>query len=143
MKYIVSWIPPQSRFTAAAARSLQAGGMPRAPVKMRGRWHGMNGGGFAMVETTDAKALYAWFAELNEFLSVSLTPCSEDADAGAVLASLKREPRAKELRCKMGVRTARIHAQVVKIRGRGRPGSRTASTVFPNSIDWMSRDSVI
>jgi len=30
----------------------------------------MNGKGFAVVETTDPKALYAWFAEWQEFLPI-------------------------------------------------------------------------
>ncbi|MEI9970067.1 MAG: DUF3303 family protein [Terracidiphilus sp.] len=55
-----------------------------------GRWHGMSGNGFAVVETTDPKALYAWFAEWQEFLPIETTPCLEDADAGAVLATLKK-----------------------------------------------------
>jgi hypothetical protein len=89
MKYIVSWTLPQATFTAALGRFLQTGGMPPAGVKLIGRWHGMNGGGFAVVETTDAKALYAWFAEWTEFIPVQVTPCLEDADAGAVLQSLR------------------------------------------------------
>jgi Domain of unknown function (DUF3303) len=56
---------------------------------MIGRWHGMSGSGFAVVETTDAKALYAWVAEWHELLPLTTTPCLEDADASAVLKSLK------------------------------------------------------
>ena len=55
---------------------------------MIGRWHGMNGTGFAVAETNDAKALYAWFAEWSEFLPLQTTPVVEDADAGEVLSSL-------------------------------------------------------
>jgi len=90
MKYIVSWTLPPGTFTAATARFLQAGGMPPAAVKMIGRWHGMSGAGFAVVETTDAKALYTWCAEWSDLLPITTTPCLEDADAGAVLQSLKR-----------------------------------------------------
>jgi hypothetical protein len=50
----------------------------------------MNGGGVAIVETTDAKALFAWIAEWIEFLPMTTTPCLEDEDAGAVLATIKR-----------------------------------------------------
>ena len=42
------------------------------------------------METTDPKALYAWFAEWTEFLPIETTPCFEDADAGEVLAALKK-----------------------------------------------------
>jgi hypothetical protein len=90
MKYIVSWSLPHGTFNAAVGRFLQAGGLPPAGVKMIGRWHGMNGHGFAVVETTDAKALYAWVAEWSDLLPIQATPCLEDADAGAVLKALKR-----------------------------------------------------
>jgi hypothetical protein len=90
MKYIVSWTLPQSTYRSTIARFLETGGMPPAPVKLLGRWHGMNGAGFAVVETTDAKALYAWFSEWSEFLPINTTPCLEDADAATVLKSIKR-----------------------------------------------------
>jgi hypothetical protein len=90
MKYIVSWSLPQATFRAALNRFLETGGMPSAGVRLIGRWHGMNATGFAVVETTDAKALYAWVAEWSEFLPIQVTPCLEDADAGAVLLSLRR-----------------------------------------------------
>jgi len=90
MKYIVSWSLPHATFNTAVGRFLQAGGLPPAGVKMIGRWHGMNGHGFAVVETTDAKALYAWVAEWSDLMPIQTTPCLEDADAGAVLKGLKR-----------------------------------------------------
>ena len=89
MKYIVSWTLPAANFDTATARFLKAGGLPPAGVKLLGRWHGMSGRGFAVVETTDAKALYAWVVEWSDLLPVETTPCLEDADAGAVLQSLK------------------------------------------------------
>jgi len=90
VKYITSWSLPQGTYNAAIARFLDAGGLPPAGVNLIGRWHGMSGGGFAVVETTDAKALYAWVAEWADVLPIETTPCLEDADAGEVLASLKR-----------------------------------------------------
>ena len=56
---------------------------------MIGRWHGMNGTGFAIVESDDAKALYAWQAEWMDMIDIRVTPCLEDEDAGAVLGALK------------------------------------------------------
>jgi hypothetical protein len=50
----------------------------------------MSGRGFAVVETTDAKALYKWVTEWADLLPIETTPCLEDADAGAVLQTLKR-----------------------------------------------------
>jgi hypothetical protein len=88
MKFLVHWSLPAATFRPAVARFLQAGGMPPAGVKLIGRWHGMSGKGWAVVETTDAKALYAWVAEWSEFLPLETTPVLEDADAGAVLGSI-------------------------------------------------------
>ena len=49
----------------------------------------MNGGGFAVIETTDAKAIYAWLAEWSDLLPIDVTPCLEDAEAGEILQSVK------------------------------------------------------
>ncbi len=42
---------PQGTFNAAVARFLETGGAPPEGVKMLGRWHGMNGQGFAISES--------------------------------------------------------------------------------------------
>ena len=88
MKFLVQWSLPPTTFRPAVVRFLKAGGMPPAGVTLVGRWHGMSGNGCAVVETSDAKALYAWISEWNEFLPISTTPVLGDEDAGAVLASL-------------------------------------------------------
>ena len=90
MKYIVSWSLPPATFSAAAARFLETGGAPPKSVQMLGRWHGMNGQGFAVAESADAKALYLWQAQWADLLPIAVTPCLEDADAGEVLASLSK-----------------------------------------------------
>ena len=89
MRYIVSWQLPQATFRTAVARFLEAGGLPPGGVKLVGRWHGMSGRGFAVVETADAKALYAWVAEWSDLLPVETTPCLDDAEIAPVLQSLK------------------------------------------------------
>ena len=89
MKYIVSWGLPPGTYDAAIARFLEAGGLPPEGVKMIGRWHGMSGMGFAVVETSDAKALYTWVATWSDLLPLQTTPCLEDADAGEVLKAVK------------------------------------------------------
>ena len=48
----------------------------------------MNGQGFAIAESNDAKALYLFQAQWADLIAIEITPCLEDADAGAVLASL-------------------------------------------------------
>ena len=70
--------------------ALNLPGLPSSGLKVIGRWHGMSGRGFAVVETNDHKALYAWVTEWSDLLPIETTPCLEDADAGAVLSSLKR-----------------------------------------------------
>jgi hypothetical protein len=89
MKFIVSWTLPHQTFVEARSRFLTAGGMTPEGVKLIGRWHGMNGRGFAVVETSDAMGLYRWVAEWSDLLPVETTPCLEDAEAGAVLGSMK------------------------------------------------------
>ncbi|HTZ89013.1 MAG TPA: DUF3303 family protein [Alloacidobacterium sp.] len=90
MKFIVSWTLPQASYRDALNKFLASGGLPPANIKMLGRWHGMDGTGFAIAETDDPKALYAWYAEWLEFLPIATTPCLEDGDAAAVLQLLKR-----------------------------------------------------
>jgi hypothetical protein len=89
VKFIVSWKLPQATYGECIARFLKGGGMPPTGVNMIGRWHGMSGGGVAIAETNDPKALYAWQAEWSDVISLEITPCLEDADAGEVLASVK------------------------------------------------------
>jgi Protein of unknown function (DUF3303) len=58
MKYMNSWTVPQGTFNAAVARFPETGSAPPEGVKTRGRWHGMNSQGFAISESTDAKAMF-------------------------------------------------------------------------------------
>ena len=88
MKYIVSWTLPSASYNAAVARFLETGGAPPKGVEMLGRWHGMNGQGFAITESSDAKAMFLFQAQWADVIAIAVTPCVEDADAGAVLATL-------------------------------------------------------
>jgi Domain of unknown function (DUF3303) len=90
MKFIVSWTVQPENFAAVVGRFLETGGRPPEGVKMLGRWIGMNGRGVTIAESNDAKALYAWTAQWSDVMALETTPCVEDAEAGAVLASLKR-----------------------------------------------------
>ena len=69
---------------------LETGGAPPDGVKMLGRWHGMNGEGFAIFESNDATAMYGWYAQWAMVMELTITPCVEDAEAGPVLTELKR-----------------------------------------------------
>ena len=88
MKYILTWTVPPSSFQSAVARFLQTGGAPPSGVELLGRWHGMNGTGFAIAECNDAKALYQFQAQWADLLEMTVTPCVGDDEAGAVLAGL-------------------------------------------------------
>ena len=88
MKYILSWTLPQSTYSAAVKRFLETGGAPPKGVELLGRWHGMNGQGFAITESKDPKALFKYQAQWADLIAISVVPCLEDADAGEVLASL-------------------------------------------------------
>ena len=74
MKFISSWSVPQGTFNAAVARFLETGGAPPEGVKMLGRWHGMDGKGFAISESTDPKAMYRWTAQWADLLPLTVTP---------------------------------------------------------------------
>ena len=91
MKYLVSWSLPHGTFSAAASQFLETGGAPPSGVELIGRWHGMSGQGFAVVESGDPKALYKFQAQWAHLLPLIITPCLEDADAGEVLAGLARK----------------------------------------------------
>jgi hypothetical protein len=88
MKFLVQWTLPAATYRPAVARFLEGGGMPPQGVKLIGRWHGMSGGGCAIAETNDAKALYTWVAEWSEFLPMTTPPVLEDKDAGKILEKM-------------------------------------------------------
>lgn len=90
MKFIVKYNIPKGSVVDAEQRFLKTGGAPPEGVKMIGRWHGMSGGGVVIAETTDAKALYSWMTSWNDVLEFEVTPCVEDAEAGEVMAAVKR-----------------------------------------------------
>lgn len=90
MKFIVKWRIPKGSVVDSEARFLKTGAAPLAGITMIGRWHGMSGGGVLIAETNDAKALYSWLGYWNDLLEFETTPCVDDAEAGAVLASITR-----------------------------------------------------
>jgi hypothetical protein len=90
MKFIVRWNIPKASVPNAEQRFLNTGAPPPAGVTMIGRWHGMSGGGVLIAETSDGKALYSWLQHWNDLLEFETTPCVEDAEAGEVMAALKR-----------------------------------------------------
>jgi hypothetical protein len=63
---------------------------PPKGVTLVGRWHGMSGQGVAILESNDPKAMFELRAQWSDLLDLSITPCLEDADAGAVLAAMAK-----------------------------------------------------
>src|SRR5258706_13133814 len=88
MKFMVSWSVPQGTFNAAVARFLETGGAPPEGVQMLGRWHGIDGKGFAISESTNPKAINRWTAQWPDLPPLTAPPCLEAADPGKVMASL-------------------------------------------------------
>jgi Protein of unknown function (DUF3303) len=43
----------------------------------------MNGQGFAISKRRDAKAMYECYAQWANVMEITVTPCAEDAEAGA------------------------------------------------------------
>ena len=90
MKYISIWNLPTGTFNATVARFLETGGAPPKGVQIVGRWHGMSGQGVMIAETDDPKAMFEFRAQWGDLIDMTITPCLEDADAGAVLAGMAK-----------------------------------------------------
>lgn len=88
MKFLTTWKIQPGGYNAAVARFLETGGAPPPGVRILHRWHGANGIGAAISESDDAKAIYQGLTQWADVLDMNISPCVEDADAGAALASL-------------------------------------------------------
>ena len=91
MKYIVSWTFVPGTYQAAVDRFLKTGGLPPAPAKMLGRWHGLADQGFALVQSKDPSAVFAWAAQWADVISIKVTPVIEDAAAARALRANRRK----------------------------------------------------
>ncbi len=91
MKYIVSWTFIPGTFQAAVDRFLKTGGMPAPPAKLSGRWHGLADQGFALVQSKDPSAVFAWAAQWADVLAIKVTPVIEDAAAARALRAIRRK----------------------------------------------------
>jgi hypothetical protein len=90
MKYLVHWTFDPAAYPAIVSRFLESGGAPPRTVQLIGRWHGLSGDGFAVVETDDDKALYVWRAQWSDLLRMSVAPCLDDTETAMVLSSMRR-----------------------------------------------------
>jgi hypothetical protein len=48
----------------------------------------MNGEGFAVSQSNDAKAMYQWYAQWANVMELTVTPCVKDAEAGPILVAM-------------------------------------------------------
>jgi hypothetical protein len=91
MKYMVTYTLVAGTYQAAIDRFLKTGGLPPAPAKMLGRWHGLADRGFALVQSKDPAAVYAWAAQWSDVLKLEVTPVLEDGPAAKTLRALRRK----------------------------------------------------
>lgn len=91
MKYMVSWTIIPGTFQAAVDRFLKTGGMPPAPAKLLGRWHGLGSHGFALVQSKDPSAVYQWVGQWADVLEMKVTAVLEDAAAARALKANRRK----------------------------------------------------
>ena len=91
MKYIVVYTIVPGTFQAAVDRFLKTGGLPPAPAKMLGRWHGLGSQGFILVQSKDPAAVYQWVAEWSDVLEMTVTAVVEDAAAARALRANRRK----------------------------------------------------
>ena len=86
--YIVSWKLSPGSYKEVISRFLKTGGVVPDGSTLLGRWHGMNGQGFAIVKAEDSKSIFRLQAEWSDLMEMSVTPCMTDEEAGPILASL-------------------------------------------------------
>ncbi|MBM3738505.1 MAG: DUF3303 domain-containing protein [Acidobacteria bacterium] len=90
MKFIVTWKLQSATSLAAIDRFLAGGAAPPEGVRILGRWHGANMSGVAIVEAVDAAAVYRLSSDWWDLLSIEVTPCVDDAEAGPILVALQK-----------------------------------------------------
>ena len=92
MKYVITWNVPTASYVTTMQKFLGSGAPPPAGVKMHGRYHGLSGScsGYIVAESSDVKAIYGWLADWTDLMTFDVMPVVEDADAAAILSSVKR-----------------------------------------------------
>jgi Protein of unknown function (DUF3303) len=91
MKYMVVYTIVPGTFQAAVDRFLKTGGLPPAPAKMLGRWHGLGSQGFALGQSKDPAAVYQWVGQWADVLEMQVTAVIEDAAAARALKANRRK----------------------------------------------------
>jgi hypothetical protein len=81
------WAPDSKAIAEGIARFQRTGGQPPAGVKLLGRWTRTDfGGGFALLETDDPKALTEFALSWSDIMSLTTAPVVDDQSLSEVLA---------------------------------------------------------
>ena len=91
MKVMVTWTLKSGGFSEAVRRFLAGEAEAEPGMKILGRWHSVDLSiGFTVYESDNAAAHYAAAAKWADVLDLRTYLVVEDAEAGPVLASLKK-----------------------------------------------------
>jgi hypothetical protein len=91
MKFVMTYQLKTDGWDKAVSRFLETQAPAPPGVKLVGRWHAAAGRhGFLLLEGNDVSAIYRFAAEWHDVCDLSVTPVLEDAEAGAVLASMRK-----------------------------------------------------
>jgi hypothetical protein len=88
MKFMLTYtIKPETQGRDPAIdRFKKSGGLPPAGVTLLGRWTSADfSGGFALIESNDAKALTEFALMWSDLMELQLSPVVEDAELDQVL----------------------------------------------------------
>lgn len=86
MKFLLTFTITPQRREETVVRFQKTGGQPPAGVKLLGRWTAADlSGGFALLESSDSKALTESFLARSDLLELTMIPVIEDAELAEVL----------------------------------------------------------
>lgn len=86
MKFMLVYRFEASAYEAGTKRFLENQGAPPPGISLLARWHSAAGHrGFALAETNEAKALYAWVVGWADLVTFEILPVVDDAELSDVL----------------------------------------------------------
>jgi len=91
MMLTFSWSPGPHNRQSAIDRFMTKGGVVPAGCKLLGRWTRADAsGGFALIESDDARALAEFALAWNDLMESKIVPVVEDAELGEVFQRLAK-----------------------------------------------------
>ena len=92
MMLTFSWSPQAHNREAAIDRFMKKGGVVPAGCKLLGRWTRADAsGGFALIESDDAKALTEFALAWHDIVGLEMVPVVEDSDLSEVFHRLVKQ----------------------------------------------------